>query len=212
VLAEGAQGTLLDLDHGTYPYVTSSNPTAGGALIGLGLGPRFVARVIGVTKCFQTRVGAGPFPTEVSGTTADRLRGTGEHPWDEYGTTTGRPRRIGWLDTVLLRYSARINGLTELALTKLDILTGLEKINICTAYQEDGQLIDDLPYGPGHLQGYQPIYEVLAGWEEDLGDIRRWEDLPQQAQEYILRVEKLSGVPVRLISVGPEREQIVEIN
>jgi adenylosuccinate synthase len=212
VLAEGAQGTLLDLDHGTYPYVTSSNPTAGGALIGLGIGAKYIQRVIGVTKCFQTRVGAGPFPTEIFGEVADRLRGTGEHPWDEFGTTTGRPRRIGWLDTVLLRYAVRINGINELALTKLDILTGLEKINICTSYQENNELITELPYGPGHLEDYQPIYEELAGWEEDLRNIRRWEDLPQRARTYILRIEELTNQPVRLISVGPEREQVVEIS
>jgi adenylosuccinate synthase len=212
VLAEGAQGTLLDLDHGTYPYVTSSNPTASGALIGLGLGASYVERIIGVTKCFQTRVGAGPFPTEVFGSTADRLRGTGEHPWDEFGTTTGRPRRVGWLDTVLLRYAVRINGINELALTKLDILSGMEKINICASYQEENQLIEELPYGPGHLEGYQPIYEELPGWEEDLRDIRRWVDLPHGARAYILRIEELTKVPVRLISVGPEREQVVEIS
>lgn len=211
VLAEGAQGTLLDLDHGTYPFVTSSNPTAAGALTGLGLGVGCEERVIGVTKSFQTRVGSGPFPTELEGNLAQRLRGTGENPWDEFGTTTGRPRRVGWLDMVLLRYAVRVNGLTELALTKLDILTGFDQIYICTGYRIGEQLINELPYGPSDLSGFEPIYEELSGWQEDVRSARRWEDLPLSARAYILRIEELSSVPVRLISVGPEREQVVEI-
>ncbi len=212
VLAEGAQGTLLDLDHGTYPFVTSSNPTAAGALIGLGLGAGSVERVIGVTKAFQTRVGAGPFPTEVSGELAERLRGTGEHPWDEFGTTTGRPRRVGWLDMVLLHYATRINGLGELALTKLDILSGFETILICTAYRKGEQTYQHLPYGPSNFAGFIPVYQELAGWQEDITFVRTWEDLPSQARAYILKIEELSGVPIRMASVGPEREQVVEIN
>ena len=213
VLAEGAQGTLLDLDHGTYPFVTSSNPTAPGALVGLGLGVGYVERVIGVTKAFQTRVGAGAKPTQARGPIATRLRGTGEHPWDEFGTTTGRPRRVGWLDTVLLRYAARANGLTELALTKLDVLTGLDPVRICVAYRstETAGRVEELPLGPGRLGGFEPVYEELPGWEGDLPSVRRWEDLPGAARAYILRIEELSGVPVSLVSVGPEREQIVEI-
>ena len=217
VLAEGAQGTLLDIDHGTYPYVTSSTPTAAGALVGLGLGVGCVDRVVGVTKAFQTRVGAGSFPTEVSGETALRLRGTGANPWDEYGTTTGRPRRVGWLDTVLLRYAERINGLTELALTKLDILTGLDPIRLCVAYRRKGApeyqstLMRDLPLGPGALTAYEPVYEDLPGWQKDLRQVRRWEDVPSQARHYIARIEQLSGLPVRMVSVGPERDQTVEI-
>jgi adenylosuccinate synthase len=211
VLAEGAQGTLLDLDHGTYPFVTSSTPTAAGALVGLGVGVGFVERVVGVTKSFQTRVGAGPFPTELGGELAGRLRGTGENPWDEYGTTTGRPRRVGWLDLVLLRYAARVNGLTELALTKLDILTGLPSIKLCHAYRQGERTLTDLPLGPADLSPFEPLYEELPGWEQDLGDVRAWEDLPAQARAYILRIEELSGVPVRLVSVGPERQQVVEI-
>ncbi len=217
ILAEGAQGTLLDLDHGTYPYVTSSNPSAPGALVGLGLGVGCVDRVVGVTKAFQTRVGAGSFPTEVAGVTAERLRGTGKNPWDEFGTTTGRPRRVGWLDLVLLRYAARINGLTELALTKMDVLTGLDPVRICVAYcnkdvpDSERAMLDQLPLGPGHLTPYEPVYEELPGWEQDLQGVKRWEDLPAQARNYILRIEELSGVPVRLVSVGPEREQIIEI-
>jgi adenylosuccinate synthase len=211
VLAEGAQGTLLDLDHGTYPFVTSSYPTAAGALVGLGLGVGCVERVIGVTKAFQTRVGAGPFPSEVFGEAAVRLRGTGEHPWDEFGTTTGRPRRVGWLDMVLLRYAVRINGVTELAITKLDILSGLEQLKICAAYQSGGGMITELPYGPAEIASFSPVYEEMPTWDEDLRSARDWEDLPRAARAYILRLEELSGVPVRLVSVGPEREQVVEI-
>ena len=218
VLAEGAQGTLLDLDHGTYPFVTSSTPTAPGALVGLGLGLGYEERVIAVTKSFQTRVGEGSFPTELSGKLATRLRGSGENPWDEFGTTTGRPRRVGWLDMVLLRYAARINGLTELALTKLDVLSGLETICLCNEYRykEDAAnekgLIRDLPSGPGNLDHFEPIYEELPGWTEDLRSARRWEDLPKTTRAYILRIEELCGVAVRLVSVGPERNQIVEIS
>lgn len=217
VLAEGAQGTLLDLDHGTYPYVTSSNPTAPGALVGLGLGVGCVDRVIGVTKAFQTRVGEGSFPTEVSGEAATRLRGTGENPWDEFGTTTGRPRRVGWLDLVLLRYAVRINGATELALTKLDVLSGLKTVKICVAYREravspqEGPVISELPLGPGSLDAYEPVYEELPGWEKDLQTVRKWEDLPEEARSYVLRIQELSGIPVRMVSVGPERGQMVEI-
>ncbi len=211
VLAEGAQGTLLDIDHGTYPFVTSSNPTAPGALVGLGLGVGNTGRVIGVTKAFQTHVGAGPFPTEVGGDLALRLRGTGQNPWDEYGTTTGRPRRVGWLDMVLLRYAVRVNGLTELALTKLDILSGLPVIQLCVAYQDQEKKYSDLPYGPACLSPFQAIYEHLPGWDQDIREVRRWEDLPAQARSYILRIEELSGIPVRLVSVGPEREQVIEL-
>jgi adenylosuccinate synthase len=213
ILAEGAQGTLLDLDHGTYPFVTSSYPTAPGALIGLGLGVCSVGRVIGVTKAFQTRVGAGPFPTEVFDAAALRLRGTGENPWDEYGTTTGRPRRVGWLDLVLLRYAVRINGLTELSLTKLDVLSGLERVFLCTAYRCKNEQCQytDLPMGPGDLSPFEPIFEELPGWQADLRAMRRWEDLPTLARDYILRIEELCGVPVQMVSVGPEREQVIEI-
>jgi adenylosuccinate synthase len=211
ILAEGAQGSLLDLDHGTYPYVTSSTTTAPGALIGLGLGVGCVGRVIGVAKSFQTRVGAGPFPTELDGDEATALRGTGENPWDEYGTTTGRPRRVGWLDLVLLRYAVRINGLTELILTKLDILSGLPTIKVCTAYRLQDHIVHDLALGPGSLSAFTPVYEELAGWQEDLRDVRSWDELPDAACDYILRIEELLGIPVRMVSVGPEREQWVDI-
>jgi adenylosuccinate synthase len=211
VLAEGAQGTLLDLDHGTYPFVTSSNPTAPGALVGLGIGVGHIDRVVGVTKAFQTRVGEGPFPTEVDGAAAARLRGTGANPWDEFGTTTGRPRRVGWLDTVLLRYAARINGFTELALTKMDVLSGLHPLKICVAYRKGGQVVHDLPVGPSELEGYEPVYEDLEGWDEDLTDMRSFDDLPLAACDYIARIEELVEVPVSLASVGPEREQVVHV-
>jgi adenylosuccinate synthase len=210
VLAEGAQGTLLDLDHGTYPFVTSSSTTAPGALVGLGLGILRVERVIGATKAFQTRVGEGPFPTEVSGAVAGHLRGTGANPWDEFGTTTGRPRRVGWLDGVLLRYAVRVNGLTELILTKLDILAGLETLRICTAYRSAGKQYADLPLGPADLSPFEPVYEELPGWQEDLSPVRRRQDLPAAARCYLERIETLAGIPIRLVTVGAERSQVVE--
>jgi len=219
VLAEGAQGTLLDIDFGTYPFVTSSSTTAPGALTGLGLGLDAArgARVIGVVKAFQTRVGSGPFPTEVFEDLAMRLRGTGEHPWDEYGTTTGRPRRVGWLDGVLLKYAIRINGISDLAVTKLDVLSGWESLRLCTAYRHAGKdlreprggAFTDLPFGPADLSPYEPVYEELPGWREDVSAVRKWADLPPAAKTYLERLEGLAGVPVRLVSVGPEREQVV---
>jgi adenylosuccinate synthase len=211
VLAEGAQGTLLDVDHGTYPYVTSSNPTVAGALAGLGVGPQFVGQVVGVAKAFQTRVGEGAFPTEVFGEMAQRLRGSGGNPWDEFGTTTGRPRRVGWLDGVLLRYAVRVNGLTALALTKLDILTGLDPLRICVAYQRDGETFEDLPLGLNGLETFTPVYEDLPGWTEDVSGAREWGDLPAPAQAYVRRIEELSGVRCPYISVGPERDQLVVV-
>jgi adenylosuccinate synthase len=175
----------------------------------LGLGLRRVEAVTGVTKAFQTRVGSGPFPTEVSGDAAARLRGSGSNPWDEFGTTTGRPRRVGWLDGVLLRYAVRLNGLTELVLTKLDVLTGLEKVKICTAYKAGERQFATLPIGPSDLSSFKPVYEETEGWQADLTGVRSWKDLPQAAREYVARIEAIAGVPVRLISVGPEREQVV---
>jgi adenylosuccinate synthase len=210
ILAEGAQGTLLDLDHGTYPYVTSSNPSAPGALIGLGLGVGCVSTVTGVVKAFQTRVGSGPFPTELHGEIAEHLRGTGEQPWDEFGTTTGRPRRVGWLDGVLLRYSVRVNGLTQLALTKLDILTGIDPIHICIAYQNGDQKYRQLPFGVSDLSNYEPIYDEVHGWEQDIRNVRSWENLPLEARSYILRIEEISGIPINQVSVGPDRSQVVK--
>jgi adenylosuccinate synthase len=211
VIVEGAQGTLLDIDFGTYPFVTSSNTTAPGALTGLGLGldAAYGARVTGVVKAFQTRVGSGPFPTEVEDALAVRLRGTGANAWDEYGTTTGRPRRVGWLDGVLLRYAVRINGISEMAVTKLDVLTGLDPLRLCVAYEADGKRFSDVPFGPSNLQAYQPVYEVFPGWTEDLRNIRTWGDLPASTRAYLERIADLCGVPISLVSVGPERSQLL---
>lgn len=211
VLAEGAQGTLLDLDHGTYPYVTSSCATAPGAFSGLGIGIVPVDRIVGVTKAFQTRVGSGPFPTEVFGKAAERLRGVGKNPWDEFGTTTGRPRRVGWLDGVLLRYALRINGVTELMITKMDILSGLTTLRLSVAYKSGEKRYDELPLGPANLQPFEPVYEEIPGWEEEITAVRRWQDLPAQAREYVKLIEAYCGVPVRRVSVGPEREQVVDV-
>ena len=209
VLAEGAQGTLLDLDQGTYPYVTSSSPIAGGAFTGLGIGPGYPTRVVGVAKAYTTRVGAGPFPTELTGPLGERMRGTGDQPWDEYGTTTGRPRRCGWLDLVILRYAARINGLTEIAITKLDVLSSFDRIRICVAYKLEGHRLEEFPSRTTELARCRPIYEELEGWERDIMEIRTWEDLPPVARAYVEFVERRIGVPVTLISVGPEREQTI---
>lgn len=209
VLAEGAQGTLLDLDHGTYPFVTSSWPTSGGALIGLGVGPKVVNRIIGVAKAFTSRVGSGPFPCELSGSDAARLRGTGENPWDEFGTTTGRPRRVGWLDLVILRYAARINGLTEIALTKLDILSGLEEIPVCVAYEMDGRTVTHFPASLEQLAQCRPIYETLPGWQEDITAARSLSDLPPNARRYIEFISQNLNLPLSIISVGPKRSQTI---
>lgn len=209
VLAEGAQGTLLDLDHGTYPFVTSSSPTAGGALTGLGVGPNKVGRVTGVAKAFTSRVGSGPFPAEVEGEAALRLRGSGDKPWDEYGATTGRPRRVGWLDLLILRYAVRINGLTSLAITKLDILSGLPEIPVCAAYEMNGQPIERLPTNLDLLSQCRPVHETLPGWTEEITQARRWDDLPANAQRYIQFIEERCETPVSLISVGPGREQYI---
>jgi adenylosuccinate synthase len=214
VLCEGAQGLLLDLDHGTYPYVTSSSTVAGGALTGLGFGPRHVSRVVGVAKAYTTRVGAGPFPTELLDAVGDQIRDVG----GEYGTTTGRPRRCGWLDLVILRYAARINGLDEIALTKLDVLSGLERLKVAVAYERDGERADQNPidvfpaeFGMDALVQWSPVYEELPGWSEDITGVRRREDLPSAAREYVTLIEEQVGVPVTLIGVGPEREQAITI-
>lgn len=211
VLAEGAQGSLLDLDHGTYPFVTSSSPTAGGALTGLGIGPCAVNRVIGVAKAFTTRVGGGPFPTELSGETAARLRGTGENPWDEYGTTTGRPRRVGWLDLPILRLARRVNSLTDLVITKLDILSGLPEIPVCVEYEVDGARTRNFPSDVPTLGRCVPVYETLEGWEEDLTGARKPADLPPAARRYVDFISDHTGVPVSYISVGPGREQFIQL-
>jgi adenylosuccinate synthase len=211
ILAEGAQGTLLDLDHGTYPFVTSSSPTAGGVLTGLGVGPKTVGRVIGVAKAFTSRVGGGPFPCEVEGEMALRLRGTGANPWDEYGTTTGRPRRVGWLDLVMLELAIRINGLTELMLTKLDILSGLPEIKVCVAYEMNGETVHHFPSNLDQLAKCKPVYETLPGWVEDIMYARTMADLPANARAYIAYISEKLMLPVTYASVGPGRDQAVKI-
>jgi len=211
VLAEGAQGTLLDIDHGTYPFVTSSSTITGGVLTSLGVGPKHVKRVVGVAKAFCSRVGAGPFPTELLDDVGNRLRGTGANPWDEYGSTTGRPRRTGWLDLVALKYSARVNGLTEIVLTKMDILTGLHPLKVCIAYSYRDEPISNFPGDLNVLEQCTPIYSELPGWNQDIGMARRIEDLPLAARVYILQIETFTGVRVSHVSVGPERSQIFEV-
>jgi adenylosuccinate synthase len=206
VLLEGAQGTLLDLDHGTYPFVTSSNPVAGGALAGSGLGPREVDRVIGVTKAYVTRVGSGPFPTEDEGKAGRQMQDKGV----EVGTTTGRTRRCGWFDAVLLRYAARVNGLSEIFLTKLDVLSGLDRVKVAVAYRYEGKVYEDFPPHQTIVHKAEPVYEELEGWGEELGEARSLDELPAAARKYVDRISDLGGVPVRTVSVGPAREQTVE--
>lgn len=212
VLAEGAQGTFLDLDHGTYPFVTSSHPTAAGALAGLGVGPKAVDRVIGVAKAFTSRVGGGPFPCELSSEAAARLRGTGDNPWDEFGTTTGRPRRVGWLDLVMLRHACRLNSLTELAITKLDVLSGLAEVPVCVGYEMEGQRVDYVPADLDKLEGCTAVYKTLPGWQEDVTGVRRFEDLPANAQKYINFIAEQVNVPITYISVGPARDQVIMVH
>ena len=201
VLFEGGQGTLLDIDHGTYPFVTSSNPTAGGAPVGIGVGPTLIDNVIGVTKAYISRVGTGPFPTELLDKTGDAMIDIG----GEYGVVTGRRRRCGWLDMVALRYSARINGLTEIALTKLDVLSHFDPIRIATAYTANGETYTEFPRQQRVLYECEPQYEELPGWNVDISKINRWEDLPANARAYVERVDELAGVPIRTVSVGPGR-------
>jgi adenylosuccinate synthase len=205
VLFEGAQGTLLDIDHGTYPYVTSSNASIGGVCTGLGVGPRAIDTVIGVVKAYTTRVGEGPLPTELTGEMGNRLRDSG----NEYGAVTGRPRRCGWYDAVAVRYGVRINGLDALALTKLDVLDGLEQIQICTAYQCGSRVLKDMPSDVGQLAVCQPIYESWQGWSTPTKGVRRFEDLPENARRYIARLEEVSGVPAAIISTGSERDDTI---
>ncbi len=209
IVCEGAQGTLLDVDHGSYPFVTSSSPTAGGALTGLGVGPMSVERVLGVAKAFSTRVGGGPMPTELVGDVADHLRGTGANFWDEFGTTTGRPRRCGWLDIVMLRYAVSVNGFSELMLTKMDILSGVGELKLCVAYDIDGERYEYPPVTNEQLELATPIYETLDGWSEDISGCRKFDELPSVAQSYIQRISELCDVPINVVSVGPERDQLV---
>jgi len=207
VLLEGAQGALLDIDHGTYPYVTSSNTTAAGAATGTGIGPTSIDSVLGVVKAYTTRVGAGPLPTELTDALGDSLRELG----GEYGATTGRPRRCGWFDSVVVRYAARINGLTGLALTKLDVLDTFEEIRIATAYEIEGVQLEDFPDDLSLLERAKPIYETLPGWRCSTSDIRSVDELPDNALAYIRRIEELTGTPAWYISVGTGREQIIRV-
>lgn len=205
VLSEGAQGTLLDVDHGTYPMVTSSNPVSSGCCVGLGVGMKYVDRVIGVSKAYLTRVGSGPFPTEDFGPEGEDIRRRG----GEFGAVTGRPRRCGWLDLVALRYAVRVNGLTCLALTKLDILTGLKEIKICNAYKLGDETITNFPTSIAKLSKVKPLYTVMPGWNEDVSGVRTFEELPENARKYVENIEEVTGVPVVLIGVGCQREQLV---
>jgi adenylosuccinate synthase len=205
VLFEGGQATMLDVDHGTYPFVTSSNATAGGASTGSGIGPGQFKTVIGIVKAYTTRVGSGPFPTELFDESGEFLRATGH----EYGTTTGRPRRCGWYDAPIARYSARINGLTDFVLTKLDVLTGLEQIPVCVAYEVDGKRVDEMPVSQSDFHHAKPIYEYFPGWTEDISTARTMADLPKNAQDYIAELEKISGARISAIGVGPARDAII---
>jgi adenylosuccinate synthase len=205
IIFEGAQGTLLDIDHGTYPFVTSSNPTAGGATIGSGIGPKTIDRVVGVAKAYITRVGTGPFPTELHDETGSRMVELG----GEFGTVTGRRRRCGWLDLVALRYAVRVNGLTELVMTKLDILSHFDKLKVAVAYDSLGERYDEFPRQQRVLYNCHPVYEELPGWSTDISKVRKYDDLPKEAQRYVEYVEDVIGIPVTMIGVGPARDAIV---
>ena len=207
ILFEGAQGTALDIDHGTYPFVTSSNTVAGGALCGAGVGPKAIDGVFGIVKAYTTRVGQGPFPTELSDATGEYLQQKGK----EFGATTGRKRRCGWFDAVLVRHAARINGLTSLAITKLDVMTGLERVKICTAYELDGKRIDYLPPHEEALNRIIPVYEELPGWHGDITAVRTLDGLPGETRAYLARLEELIRVPIGIVSVGPERSANIVI-
>jgi adenylosuccinate synthase len=207
VLLEGAQGALLDVDHGTYPYVTSSNTTAGGAAVGVGIGPTAIDAVLGVVKAYTTRVGNGPLPTEAEPAVADRIRELG----GEFGATTGRPRRCGWFDAVVVRYAVRVNGLTGLAVTKLDVLDTFAEIPVAVGYRLDGETIDSMPADVETIARVQPIYETVTGWQKPLKDVRRLADLPPAARAYVDRLQDLAGAPVRYVSVGTRRDQIIEV-
>jgi adenylosuccinate synthase len=205
LLFEGAQGTMLDVDHGTYPFVTSSNTVAGNAVVGCGLGPTAVDYVLGISKAYSTRVGGGPYPTELKDATGDRLRTVG----GEFGATTGRPRRTGWLDALALRYAARVNGLHGIAMTKLDVLAGFDRVKIAVGYRIDGKTLDEMPSDPELLERAEAVYEELPGWSEKLEHLRSWDDLPARARAYVKRVQDLVGVKVIGVSVGADRGQTI---
>ena len=207
VLFEGAQGIMLDLDHGTYPYVTSSNPVVGGALAGAGVGPQSLTKMVGVCKAYSTRVGEGPFPTELTNETGDWIREKAH----EYGTVTGRPRRIGWFDAVAMRHAKRVSGMNCLSLNLLDIFTGLKKVKICTAYMLDGKQIDYYPASLKELERCEPVYEKFDGWTEDISTVTEYDQLPANAKKYLDRIEELTGLQLMTISVGPSREQTITL-
>jgi adenylosuccinate synthase len=207
VLLEGAQGALLDVDHGTYPFVTSSSTTAGGAATGVGIGPTAIDSVLGVVKAYTTRVGAGPLPTEMEADLGDRLRELG----GEYGATTGRPRRCGWFDAVVVRYSAQVNGLTGLAVTKLDVLDSFDEVKVCVAYEAEGTVHDAFPYDLAVLESAQPVYETMPGWRTSTAGARSIDHLPPRARDYLHRIEQLTGVPIAFVSVGTRRDEIVSV-
>jgi adenylosuccinate synthase len=205
VLFEGAQGTMLDIDHGTYPFVTSSSPTAGGACIGTGVGPTAIGLVLGVCKAYLTRVGEGIFPTELDGPDGEEIRTRGR----EFGTTTGRARRCGWIDLVMLRYAARVNGLDGLLITKLDVLDSFPAVRLCNAYRCSSGTIKEFPASQQLLQSCEPVYEEMEGWRQDTSGLRRYEDLPAAARRFIERIGEVTGLPVMAVSVGPDREQTI---
>lgn len=205
ILLEGSQGTLLDVDHGTYPYVTSSNPTSGGAAVGAGIGPNKITTVLGILKAYTTRVGSGPFPSELFDEWGEYLAKTG----GEVGVTTGRARRCGWFDAVIARYATRVNGITDYFLTKLDVLSSLDRVPICVAYEVDGERVDDMPMTQTGFHHAKPIFETMPGWWEDISECKRFEDLPKTAQDYVLRLEELSGAHISCIGVGPGRDQTI---
>jgi adenylosuccinate synthase len=207
ILLEGAQGTMLDVDLGTYPFVTSSNPVAGGACTGAGIGPTKIDDVLGVVKAYVTRVGGGPFPTEISGETGDLLREKGK----EYGSTTGRPRRCGWFDGVVMRHASRVNGLTSLAVTKIDVLDQLDKLNICTAYEFEGKKIYEFPSDLAKLEKCTPVYEEYSGWKQSLADVKKFSDMPKNAKIYLEKLAEIAGAKISLISTGAERGQIIKV-
>ncbi|RAL23388.1 adenylosuccinate synthase [Thermoflavimicrobium daqui] len=207
VLFEGAQGVMLDIDQGTYPFVTSSNPVAGGVCIGSGVGPTKIHQVVGVAKAYTSRVGDGPFPTELHDEIGNRIREIGR----EYGTTTGRPRRVGWFDSVVVRHARRVSGITNLSLNSLDVLTGLDTVKICTAYRYRGEIIENYPSNLRVLSECEPVYEELPGWKEDITQVRSLHDLPLEALHYVERVTQLTGIPLATFSVGPDRDQTVQV-
>jgi adenylosuccinate synthase len=207
VLLEGSQGTLLDVDHGTYPFVTSSNPTAGGAATGSGIGPMRIDRVVGILKAYTTRVGSGPFPSELFDADGEHLRKVG----DEYGVTTGRARRCGWFDAVIARYASRINGFTDYFLTKLDVLTGFTRVPVCVAYDVDGERHDEIPMTQTDFHHARPVYEYLDGWWEDISECRSFDELPKNAQRYVKTLEEMIGVPISGVGVGPDRDATISL-